>query len=186
MSAVLVGPTIQDSRDFEDNDELMGSRIYLSRRRPDLQANSYPFSDPEKQSIPSSPSPTVASSIRKDTVKENNGMWDVFDMFSRIRLAFFRILLESLGNMKVPDEEFSETKVLPRVSHILPTSFAELADNVIEEINKEQKVGNGFIIVAAVPENEINTAANLLLSKVSRQKSFHFSCFFLILSLFHF
>jgi len=76
-------------------------------------------------------------------------MWDIFDVFSKIRMAFFRSLIESLhkndGTLK---NEFSSRKSF---------SFKPTATNLIEKTIRDLKsVPNdkGYMLIATAPRSE--------------------------------
>lgn len=95
------------------------------------------------------------------TSEHHEGAWNVFDVFSKIRMAFFRSLLETLGrNDGAFESEFSPR----RLYHLRPT-----VTNFIESTMKEIKsVSNDkdYVLVAVVPRNERLIAIDLLRREV--------------------
>lgn len=88
-------------------------------------------------------------------------MWDIFDVFSKIRMAFFRSLIESLhkndGTLK---NEFSSRKSF---------SFKSTATNLIETTIRDLKsVPNdkGYMLIAAAPRSEGAAIIDLLQREV--------------------
>ncbi|XP_034183446.2 uncharacterized protein LOC117605821 isoform X1 [Osmia lignaria lignaria] len=104
-------------------------------------------------------SPLIPSSNNREDGRDET-MWDVFDMFSKIRLALFRSLLESLGgNIATPDESISSYNPYIR--------RATLA-NIIGKL-KSVESEKGFILAVTVPANELNSVMELLQREVSEE-----------------
>lgn len=87
--------------------------------------------------------------------------WDIFDVLSKIRMAFFRSLLESLrGNDGVVKDEFSPHK---------PFSLRPTATNLIGNTIRELKSipnDKGYMLIAVVPRSEGLAAVDLLQREV--------------------
>lgn len=87
--------------------------------------------------------------------------WNVFDVFSKIRMAFFRSLLETLSrNDGAFENEFSPR----RLYHFRPT-----VTNFIESTMREIKSATndkGYVLVAVVPRSERVVAVDLLQREV--------------------
>ncbi|XP_046142159.1 uncharacterized protein LOC114880608 [Osmia bicornis bicornis] len=102
-------------------------------------------------------SPLIPSSNNRE---DDETMWNVFDMFSKIRLALFRSLLESLGgNIATPDESISSYNPYIR--------RATLA-NIIGKL-KSVESEKGFVLAVTVPANELNSVMELLQREVSEE-----------------
>lgn len=87
--------------------------------------------------------------------------WNIFDVLSKIRMAFFRSLLESLrGNDGAVKDEFPLHK---------PFSFKPTAINLIGNTIKELKSipnDKGYMLIAVVPRSEGAAAVDLLQREV--------------------
>lgn len=80
-----------------------------------------------------------------------NDTWDVFDMFSKISVAIFRSLLESLGrNGGSSEDDFSLPRSFPLKKE--PT-VTNLIENTIKNLRSISN-NNGYILIAIVPRNE--------------------------------
>nr|XP_031838864.1 uncharacterized protein LOC116429731 [Nomia melanderi] len=95
-----------------------------------------------------------APNIRED----DDSAWNVFDMFSRIRMALFRSLLESLGG----NAGASEDPGTFGRSHRMPSNLAD----IVRELKSIQNQ-KGFILVAATPASELNSVMETLQREVS-------------------
>ncbi|XP_076634435.1 uncharacterized protein LOC143348279 isoform X2 [Colletes latitarsis] len=86
--------------------------------------------------------------------------WNAFDVFSRIRIALFRSMLESLGgNVGTTDE-----MIIPsRRSHPLPSNLGDVLTELKSLPNEK-----GFVLVAAAPATELNSAFELLQRELSQ------------------
>lgn len=91
--------------------------------------------------------------------------WDIFDVLSKIRMAFFRPLLELLhSNDGMFKDDFLSIKSF---------SFKSPATNLIENTIRELKsVSNnninnkGYMLIAAVPKSEAAAVIDLLQHEV--------------------
>ncbi|XP_043264974.1 uncharacterized protein LOC122404802 isoform X2 [Colletes gigas] len=83
--------------------------------------------------------------------------WNAFDVFSRIRIALFRSMLESLGGTA------DETIIPSRRSHPLPSNLGDVVTELKSLPNEK-----GFILVAAAPATELNSAFELLQRELSQ------------------
>ncbi|XP_048505355.1 uncharacterized protein LOC105684538 [Athalia rosae] len=91
-----------------------------------------------------------------------DGMWDVFDMFSRIRMAFFRTLLDSLdGNRGAQDDEFAPRRPSPPQSNLV-----DLVSDTVKEL-KSASNEKGYMLVAAAPGNDLSSTVDLLNREIS-------------------
>ncbi|XP_011867237.1 PREDICTED: uncharacterized protein LOC105561666 isoform X2 [Vollenhovia emeryi] len=92
--------------------------------------------------------------------------WDIFDVFSKIRMAFFRSLFESLHrNDGAFQNEFSSRKSF---------SFKSAATNLIENTIRELKsVPNekGYMLIAAAPKSEGAAVIDLLQREASPENT---------------
>ncbi|XP_046611661.1 uncharacterized protein LOC124301049 isoform X1 [Neodiprion virginianus] len=105
--------------------------------------------------------PTSASS-KPEGAANTDGMWDVFDMFSRIRVAFFRSLLDSLGgNLGAQEDEFP-----PRRPSPLQSNLVDLVSDTIKEL-KSASNEKGYMLVAAAPGNDLSSTVELLTRETS-------------------
>nr|XP_012146517.1 PREDICTED: uncharacterized protein LOC100877368 isoform X2 [Megachile rotundata] len=94
---------------------------------------------------------------REDDAGET--MWNVFDMFSKIRLALFRSLLDSLGGNTENVENSG-----PYSSYIRRSTLA----NIIAKL-KAVENEKGFILTVTVPASELNSVVELLQKEVSQE-----------------
>lgn len=93
------------------------------------------------------------------TVQSDDAAWKVFDMFSKVKWALFRSLLESLGGNIAATEESTPSRKLRALR-------SNLVD-VVEEL-KSAENENGFILVASVPAIELDPALELLQREVNK------------------
>ncbi|XP_043267130.1 uncharacterized protein [Venturia canescens] len=156
-------PSVQLAKEFEDNGET--KKFHQEIPRSNSESNQvWRLIDIEKQSISgkeSSPPHSANPGIRTLSKHEQglngfDGMSNILDMLSRIRVAFFRILLESLGNMTATEDELNGKRSLP-----LEASFVEILTDAIREF-KMMRNNNGFVLVAAAPRNEWSHAIDVL------------------------
>jgi len=92
--------------------------------------------------------------------------WDIFDVFSKIRMAFFRSLLESLHrNGDTFKNELSSRKPLS-FEPSDQVSVTSLIKNTIREL-KSIPTNKGYMLIAAVPKNEGVAAIELLQHEVT-------------------
>ncbi|XP_011867240.1 PREDICTED: uncharacterized protein LOC105561666 isoform X5 [Vollenhovia emeryi] len=109
-----------------------------------------------------------AKQVRGMTTEEMNYdvAWDIFDVFSKIRMAFFRSLFESLHrNDGAFQNEFSSRKSF---------SFKSAATNLIENTIRELKsVPNekGYMLIAAAPKSEGAAVIDLLQREASPENT---------------
>lgn len=84
--------------------------------------------------------------------------WNVFDMFSKIRLVLFRSLLESLGrNVAASEDPISSHK-----SHLLRSNFVDMVEE-LKSVENEK----GFILVASLSASELDSALEFLQREVN-------------------
>ncbi|KYN01698.1 hypothetical protein ALC62_07527 [Cyphomyrmex costatus] len=110
----------------------------------------------------SSVSPLITEESKTEGDMNYDTTWDIFDVLSKIRMAFFRSLLESLHkNDGVVKNEFPSRKQF----FLQPT-----ATNLIEKTIKEMKSmpnDKGYMLIAAVPGSEGAAAVDLLQREAS-------------------
>ncbi|XP_054004543.1 uncharacterized protein LOC128890246 [Hylaeus anthracinus] len=104
------------------------------------------------------------SSLAYKRNKREDGLGDpasnVFDMFSRIRIALFRSLLESFrGGVGAPDDFVNP----PRKSHPVPTNLVDVVTELKSLPNEK-----GFILVATVSPSELYLAWEFLQRELSQ------------------
>nr|XP_012224556.1 PREDICTED: uncharacterized protein LOC105673479 [Linepithema humile] len=106
------------------------------------------------------PSLVMTDSKLKETT--NYSTWDLFDVFSKIRMAFFRSLLESLGrNDRASENGFSSRKLFS-----LKPTVANLIGNIIKKL-KSIPNNKGYILIATVPRNEQAAVVDLVQNETS-------------------
>ncbi|CAL1683286.1 unnamed protein product [Lasius platythorax] len=107
--------------------------------------------------------PLVTADPKTETMNYND-TWDVFDMFSKISVAIFRSLLESLGrNGGSSEDDFSLHRSFPLKKE--PT-VTNLIENTIKNL-KSISNNNGYILIAIVPRNEGVLAVDLVTRETS-------------------
>ncbi|XP_076287578.1 uncharacterized protein LOC143212553 [Lasioglossum baleicum] len=75
--------------------------------------------------------------------------WNIFDMFSRVRMALFRSLLDALGkNVADSEEPIPFGRFHPSSSNL---------EDIVRELKSIQN-RKGFVLVAATPASELNSA----------------------------
>ncbi|KAG6804100.1 hypothetical protein HZU73_00814 [Apis mellifera caucasica] len=95
------------------------------------------------------PTNRVSSFMSTQSNREDDeAAWNVFDMFSKIRMVLFRSLLESLGNVGA-----SEEPIPSRRAHFLRSNLMDMVEE-LKSVENEK----GFILVASVPASEVNSA----------------------------
>ncbi|XP_072748887.1 uncharacterized protein [Anoplolepis gracilipes] len=106
---------------------------------------------------------SVSSSVTVDPkTAMNDGTWDVFDVFSRIRMAIFRSLLELFSR----NRDISEDDFLLHQSFPLKPTVTNLIKNMIEKL-KSVSNNNGYMLVAVVPGNEQTVIVDLVQRETS-------------------
>ncbi|TGZ54118.1 Alpha-tocopherol transfer protein-like protein [Temnothorax longispinosus] len=100
------------------------------------------------------------SNVKLESREMNHDViWDIFDVFSKIRMAFFRSLIESLhrndGTFKNDIKSFS----------VKPTATS-LIGNTIREL-KSVPNDNGYMLIAAAPRSEGAAVIDLLQRETS-------------------
>ncbi|XP_012273696.1 uncharacterized protein LOC105696092 [Orussus abietinus] len=110
----------------------------------------------QQTDLPLSPSETTPPNIQQFG-GTNDGMWDVFDMFSKIRSAFFRTLLDSLGgNLGGPEDEFSPRRPFP-----LQPSLIDLVGDTVKEL-KAVSGDEGYMLVAVTQAYQLSPVVDLI------------------------
>ncbi|KYQ52829.1 hypothetical protein ALC60_08024, partial [Trachymyrmex zeteki] len=110
----------------------------------------------------SSVSPLITEDSKTDGDINYDTTWDIFDVLSKIRMAFFRSLLESLHKN---DGVFKNEFLSRKQSFLQPT-----ATNLIEKTIRELKSipnDKGYMLIAAVPRSEEAAAVDLLQREAS-------------------
>ncbi|XP_043494533.1 uncharacterized protein LOC122519256 [Polistes fuscatus] len=98
---------------------------------------------------------------RKD-VSNNGNIWDVFDLFSKIKTALFRAMIDSLnGSTNKMDDEFSFQE-----SSSLPTNYIDLVDGTMKNLKILSGV-KGYMLVLVIPGNELTSVMDLLHYQIS-------------------
>lgn len=91
----------------------------------------------------------------------NYSMWDIFEVLSKIRMAFFRSLLESLGRR----ERASEIGFSSRKLFSFKPTVSNLIGNVIKKL-KSMPNNKGYMLIATVSGNELAAAVDLVQNEV--------------------
>lgn len=87
-----------------------------------------------------------------------DGMWNIFDVISKIRMAFFRTFLESLR--KIDDTSVDESH-----GAFLKPDFVTLLETTLSRL-KSIPNGKGYVLIAEAPRNETAAAIDLLQRQV--------------------
>ncbi|XP_029666417.1 uncharacterized protein LOC115237484 [Formica exsecta] len=131
----------------------------------ELQENKHDFNDALQIIDLSDEAKSVPSLITADPKTEAmnyDSTWDVFDVFSKIRMAIFQSLLESLSRNRVTSEDdFSLHRSFP----IKPT-VTNLIENTIKKL-KSVPNHNGYMLVAVVPRSEGAAIVDLMQRETS-------------------
>ncbi|XP_011700382.1 PREDICTED: uncharacterized protein LOC105457427 [Wasmannia auropunctata] len=91
--------------------------------------------------------------------------WDIFDVFSKIRMAFFRSLLESLHrNGGAFKDELSSRK-----SFSLKPTATDLIATTLRELKSEFPNDKGYMLIAVAPKSEAAAAVELLQREASEK-----------------
>lgn len=91
------------------------------------------------------------------SVMNYGNTWDVFDMFSKIRMAIFRSLLELLErNRDTSQDDFSLHRSFP-----LKPTLTNLIEKTIKKL-KSISNNNGYMLVAIVPRSEQAVIVDLI------------------------
>ncbi|RLU26596.1 hypothetical protein DMN91_000392 [Ooceraea biroi] len=107
-------------------------------------------------------SPVTMADSKSDGMSNFDGTWNIFDVFSKMWMAFFRSLLESVGrNNNTSEEEFSSRKPF-----LVKPSTISLIENTIKEL-KSFPNNKGYILIATVPSNEHAVVIDLLQREIS-------------------
>ncbi|KYN35701.1 Alpha-tocopherol transfer protein-like protein [Trachymyrmex septentrionalis] len=110
----------------------------------------------------SSVSPSITKDSKTDGDLNYDTTWDIFDILSKIRMAFFRSLLESLHkNDGVSKNEFSSRK-----QSFLQSTPINLIEKTIREL-KSISNDKGYMLVAVVPRSEGAAAVDLFQRETS-------------------
>ncbi|XP_025269754.1 uncharacterized protein LOC105249694 [Camponotus floridanus] len=130
----------------------------------ELQKNKHDFNDAWQIIDLSDRAKSVPSLVTDDPkieVVNYGSTWDVFDMFSKIRMAIFRSLLELLErNRDTSQDDFSLHRSFPPKPTIT---------NLIEKTIKKLKSisnNNGYMLVAIVPRSEQAVIVDLIQREV--------------------
>lgn len=90
-----------------------------------------------------------------------DGAWDIFDVFSKIGMAFFRSLLESLGR----NDGAYEDEFLSRGMYPLKPTATDSIGGTIKEL-KSIPTDRGYMLIAVAPRSELANAVDLLQREV--------------------
>ncbi|KAG7197633.1 hypothetical protein KM043_013414 [Ampulex compressa] len=106
----------------------------------------------------------LKSSGKQKEITQNGETWDMLDLLSRMRLLFFRTLVESLGRrMDNPRPElFARKARSPR------SGLVELVSNTIRELNSLAKE-KGYVVAVVVPGNELTSIVELLQNQITEK-----------------
>ncbi|XP_050459014.1 uncharacterized protein LOC126855426 [Cataglyphis hispanica] len=131
----------------------------------ELQENKHEFNN-AWQIIDLSDQPkSVPSLITADSKTEemnHDSMWNVFDVFSKIGIAIFRSLLESLSrNHGTFEDDFSLHRSFP-----LKPIVTNLIENTIKKL-KSIPNHNGYMLIAIVPKSEQAAIIDLMQHEIS-------------------
>lgn len=103
------------------------------------------------------------------SVMNYSNAWDVFDVFSKIRMAIFRSLLELLGrNRDTSQDDFPLHRSFP-----LKPTITNLIENTIKKL-KSISNNNGYMLVAVVPRNEQVGIVDLMQREVILVRFIHY------------
>ncbi|XP_017766278.1 PREDICTED: uncharacterized protein LOC108555233 [Eufriesea mexicana] len=140
------------AKEFEDMDE-NNMKLEVHKPKPEIYSDWHVIDLAKPTGH--APSLMPASNIQED----DEAAWNVFNMFSKIRLVLFRSLLESLsGNVAA-----TEDPIPSRKSHLLRSNLVDMMTE-LKSVENEK----GFILVAMVPTSELNSAFELLQREMSQ------------------
>ncbi|KAI4477204.1 hypothetical protein M0804_013025 [Polistes exclamans] len=95
-------------------------------------------------------------------VSSNGNIWDVFDLFTKIKTALFRAMIDSLnGSTNKMDDEFSFQE-----SSSLPTNYIDLVDGTMKNL-KIVSGDKGYMLALVIPGNELTSVMDLLHYQIS-------------------
>ncbi|CAK9825567.1 hypothetical protein ANTRET_LOCUS3545 [Anthophora retusa] len=144
------------SKDFDEFEE-NNMKPENHKVKPEIH-NEWPVIDLGKShNHPSSLMPLAS------TREDDEAAWNVFDLFSKIRLVLFRSLLESLGG----NTATSEDSIRTRKSHLPQFNLLDLLERLKSAENEK-----GFILVASLPASELNSSFDFLQREISRDTLF--------------
>ncbi|XP_076643619.1 uncharacterized protein LOC143353918 isoform X1 [Halictus rubicundus] len=139
--------------ELDELDENM--KLNIHKAKPEIRSDWYMI-DLGKPINHASALPFVPINREEET---EDPAWNVFDMFSRVRMALFRSLLEALGR-NVAD---SEAPIPFGRSHPSSSNFAAIVSELKSIQNQK-----GFVLVAATPSSELSSAMATLQREVSQ------------------
>ncbi|XP_033299869.1 uncharacterized protein LOC117205514 [Bombus bifarius] len=140
------------SRDFDEIDEI-NMKPEVRKAKPEIRGDWHviDLGKPIDRVPPLMP----PQNARED----DEAAWNVFDMFSKIRLVLFRSLLESLGR----NVAASEDPISSRKSHLLRSNFVDMVEE-LKSVENEK----GFILVASLSASELDSALEFLQREASQ------------------
>ncbi|KAK9309959.1 hypothetical protein QLX08_000584 [Tetragonisca angustula] len=95
----------------------------------------------------------------QNTREDDEAAWNVFDMFSKIRLVLFRSLLESLGRSVASSQDATPS----RKSHLLRSNLLDMLEELTSVENEK-----GFVLVASVLASELDSPLEFLQREASQ------------------
>ncbi|XP_018359632.1 PREDICTED: uncharacterized protein LOC108758906 isoform X2 [Trachymyrmex cornetzi] len=111
----------------------------------------------------SSVSPLITEDSKTDGDMNYDTTWDIFYILSKIRMAFFRSLLESLHKN---DDGVFKNEFSSRKQSFLQSTAINLIEKTIREL-KSVPNDKGYMLVAVVPRSEGAAAVDLLQRETS-------------------
>ncbi|XP_046819698.1 uncharacterized protein LOC124424535 [Vespa crabro] len=100
---------------------------------------------------------------QKEDISSYGDIWDVFDFFSKIRIAFFRAMIDCLNG---PSTNGTDDELIFQESSHLRTSYIDLVDGTIKNL-KIISDDKGYMLVLVIPENELASVIDLLRHEIS-------------------
>ncbi|KAK1118869.1 hypothetical protein K0M31_014640 [Melipona bicolor] len=95
----------------------------------------------------------------QNTREDDEAAWNVFDMFSKVRLVLFRSLLESLGRRIASSNNATPS----RKSHLLRFNLLDMLEKLRSDENEK-----GFVLVVSVLASELESPLEFLQHKESQ------------------
>ncbi|KAF7396430.1 hypothetical protein HZH66_007292 [Vespula vulgaris] len=127
-------------RDLQQNDSLHSMDSHDKGNSSDLQRN-----------------------YQKEDISSYGDIWDVFDLFTKIRIAFFRAMIDCLNG---PPTNGTDDELSFQESSHLQTSYVDLVDGTIKNL-KIISGDKGYMLVLVIPENELISLIDLLHHEIS-------------------
>ncbi|KAK2580105.1 hypothetical protein KPH14_012383 [Odynerus spinipes] len=156
-------PELEETLETMENNESNESSTKGTIRKRQLQQNiSMRFLDTYDRNNSDLPK-IMMSNANKEIVKNYDDMWDVLDMFTKIKIAFFRAMIDSLsdpsnGTMddELSFEELSRSRIV----------FVNLVDDALKKLERASS-DEGYLLVLVVSENELDPVIDLLHHQIS-------------------